>query len=50
MTIADTNEVRVARAIDLAVRLLEPVLLLVMAVMVLIIALAILVPILTSSS
>jgi general secretion pathway protein F/type IV pilus assembly protein PilC len=50
VTIADTNEVRVARAIDLAVRLLEPVLLLLMAVMVLIIALAILVPILTSSS
>jgi type II secretory pathway component PulF len=36
--------------IDLAVRLVEPLLLMVMAVMVLIIALGILVPILTSSS
>ena len=50
VTIADANETRVARVIDLAVRLLEPVLLLMMAIMVLIIALAILVPILTSSS
>jgi general secretion pathway protein F len=50
VNIADSNEARAARAVDLAVRLLEPVLLLVMAVMVLIIALAILVPILTSSS
>jgi general secretion pathway protein F/type IV pilus assembly protein PilC len=49
ITIANTNEVRVTRAVDLAVRLLEPVLLLLMAIMVLIIALAILVPILTSS-
>lgn len=49
VTIADANEVRVARAVDLAVRLLEPLLLLLMAIMVLIIALAILVPILTSS-
>jgi len=49
VTIADTNEVRVSRVVDLAVRLLEPVLLLVMAIMVLIIALAILVPVLTSS-
>lgn len=50
VTVADTNEVRAARVIDLAVRLIEPVLLLFMAVMVLLIALAILVPILTSSS
>jgi general secretion pathway protein F len=50
VTIADANEVRAARVIDLGVRLLEPVLLLVMAVMVLIIALAILVPILTMST
>jgi general secretion pathway protein F len=49
VTIADANETRAARVIDLGVRLLEPVLLLVMAVMVLIIALAILVPILTMS-
>jgi len=49
VTIADTNEVRVSRVVDLAVRLLEPVLLLVMAILVLIIALAILVPVLTSS-
>jgi len=49
VTIADTNEARAARVIDLGVRLLEPVLLLVMGVMVLIIALAILVPILTMS-
>ncbi len=48
--IADTNEVRAARVIDLAVRLIEPVLLMFMAVMVLLIALALLVPILTSSS
>lgn len=45
--IADANEARTARMIDLAVRLVEPVLLIVMAVMVLIIALALLVPILT---
>ncbi len=50
VTIADTNEVRAARVIDLAVRLIEPILLLFMAGMVLVIALAILVPILTSSS
>ncbi|MBN1344488.1 MAG: type II secretion system F family protein [Phycisphaerae bacterium] len=48
--IADANEVRAARVIDLAVRLIEPALLVLMAAMVLIIALAILVPILTSSS
>ncbi len=50
VTIADANEARAARVIDLGVRLLEPVLLLVMAVMVLFIALAILVPILTMST
>jgi len=48
--IADANEARTARQIDLGVRLLEPLLLLVMAVLVLFIALALLVPILTSSS
>jgi general secretion pathway protein F/type IV pilus assembly protein PilC len=47
--IADTNETRTARTIDVAVRLLEPLLLLVMAVMVLCIALALLLPILTMS-
>lgn len=49
ITIADTNETRVTRALDMAVRLLEPLLLLLMAIVVAIIALAILVPILTSS-
>lgn len=48
--IADANEARTARQIDLGVRMLEPLLLLVMAVVVLFIALALLVPILTSSS
>ncbi|MCH7813695.1 MAG: type II secretion system F family protein [Planctomycetes bacterium] len=48
--IADTNEARTARQIDLGVRLLEPVLLMVMAGMVLCIALALLLPILTMSS
>jgi general secretion pathway protein F/type IV pilus assembly protein PilC len=48
--IADTNEARTARQIDLGVRLLEPLLLMVMAVMVLCIALALLLPILTMSS
>jgi len=48
--IADANEARTARQIDLGVRLLEPVLLMVMAVIVLFIALALLVPILTSST
>ena len=47
--IADTNEVRTARSIDIAVRILEPLLLMVMAGMVLLIALALLVPILTIS-
>lgn len=44
--IADSNEVRVARMIDLGVRLLEPIMLIVMACFVLVIALALLVPIL----
>ena len=48
--IAETNEARTARAIDLAVRLLEPILLLIMAGMVLCIALALLLPILTMTS
>jgi type II secretory pathway component PulF len=48
--IADANEARTARQIDIGVRLLEPLLLLVMAAVVLFIALALLVPILTSSS
>ena len=48
--IAETNEARTARAIDLAVRLLEPILLLIMAGMVLCIALALLLPILTMTA
>jgi general secretion pathway protein F/type IV pilus assembly protein PilC len=48
--IADANETRTARQIDLAVRLLEPLLLVVMAGLVLCIALALLLPILTMSS
>ncbi|MCP4245445.1 MAG: type II secretion system F family protein [bacterium] len=48
--IADTNESRTARQIDLGVRLLEPMLLMLMAGMVLCIALALLLPILTMSS
>jgi general secretion pathway protein F/type IV pilus assembly protein PilC len=48
--IAETNETRTARSIDLAVRLIEPILLLVMAVAVLCIALALLLPILTMTS
>ncbi len=48
--IADSNEARTARQIDLGVRLLEPLMLLVMAVFVLIIALALLVPILKMST
>jgi len=48
--IADTNEARTARQIDLAVRLIEPMLLVGMAVVVLCIALALLLPILTMSS
>lgn len=45
--IADTNEARTTRQIDLAVRVLEPVLLVMMAGMVFIIAVALLLPILT---
>jgi general secretion pathway protein F/type IV pilus assembly protein PilC len=48
--IADTNEIRTARSIDIAVRIMEPLLLMAMAGMVLMIALALLVPILTISS
>ena len=45
--VADTNEARAARQIDLAVRILEPMLLAMMAVMVFCIAMALLLPILT---
>jgi general secretion pathway protein F len=45
--IADTNEARTARTIDLAVRVIEPILLVVMAGIVLCIAVALLLPILT---
>jgi general secretion pathway protein F/type IV pilus assembly protein PilC len=45
--IADTNEARTARSIDLAVRVLEPILLAMMAGVVLCIAVALLLPILT---
>ena len=45
--IADTNEARTARAIDLGVRVLEPVLLMVMAVVVGTMMVALLLPILT---
>jgi len=48
--IADSNEVRTAREIDLGVRLLEPLLLMFMASLVLVIAIALLVPILRMSS
>ncbi len=48
--IADTNESRTARSIDLAVRILEPILLLVMALAVFCIAVALLLPILTMGS
>jgi general secretion pathway protein F/type IV pilus assembly protein PilC len=48
--IADTNEVRTARQIDLAVRILEPILLAVMAGVVFCIAMALLLPILTMGS
>lgn len=48
--IADTNETRTARQIDLVVRLIEPILLIVIAVIVLFIALALLVPILSGSA
>lgn len=45
--IADTNEARTARTVDLGVRVLEPILLLFMAGMVLCIAMGLLLPILT---
>ncbi|MBI4579563.1 MAG: type II secretion system F family protein [Planctomycetes bacterium] len=48
--IADSNEARTARQIDVAVRLLEPVMLLVMALVVFMIAMALLVPILRMSA
>lgn len=48
--IADTNEARTARAVDLGVRVLEPVLLVVMAMLVFCIAVALLLPILTMGS
>ena len=48
--IADTNEARTARTIDLAVRVLEPVLLVIMASIVFCIAIALLLPILTMGS
>jgi general secretion pathway protein F len=45
--IADTNEVRTARQIDLAVRVLEPMLLVMMAMVVFVILMALLLPLLT---
>ena len=48
--VADSNEARTSRKIDLAVRLVEPILLVFMAGVVLCIALALLLPILTMSS
>jgi general secretion pathway protein F len=45
--IADTNEARTARQIDLAVRILEPVLLVIMAMIVFVILMALLLPLLT---
>lgn len=48
--IADSNEARTGRQIDLAVRLLEPLMLLVMAMVVFMIAMALLVPILKMSA
>lgn len=48
--IADTNEARTARQIDLGVRVLEPILLVIMAGLVFCIAVALLLPILTMGS
>jgi general secretion pathway protein F/type IV pilus assembly protein PilC len=48
--IAESNEARTARQIDLGVRLLEPLMLMLMAVMVLVIAMALLVPIIRMSA
>jgi len=50
VTIADSYEARTSRQIDLAVRLLEPLLLVMMAGIVAIIAIALLLPILTMSA
>jgi general secretion pathway protein F/type IV pilus assembly protein PilC len=50
VTIADSYEARTGREIDLAVRLLEPILLVCMAMVVAVIAVALLLPILTMSS
>ena len=48
--VADTNEARTARAIELAVRVLEPVLLVCVAVVVACIMIGLLLPILTMGS
>ncbi len=48
--IADTNEARTARSVDLGIRILEPILLLIMALVVFCIAVALLLPILTMGS
>jgi general secretion pathway protein F/type IV pilus assembly protein PilC len=48
--IADTNEARTARQIDLAVRVLEPVLLVFMGMVVFAIMMALLIPMLTMGS
>jgi general secretion pathway protein F/type IV pilus assembly protein PilC len=48
--IADSNEARTGRQIDLGVRLLEPLMLMFMASLVLVIAVALLVPILRMSA
>lgn len=50
VTIADSYEARTSRSIDLMVRLLEPILLVMMASIVAVIAVALLLPILTMSS
>jgi len=50
ITIADSYEVRTSRKIDLAVRMLEPLLLVIMAGVVAVIAIALLLPILTMSA
>ncbi len=50
VTIADSYEVRTSRKIDLAVRMLEPLLLVAMAGVVAVIAIALLLPILTMSA
>ena len=50
VTIADSYEARTARKIDLVVRLMEPLLLIIMASIVAVIAIALLLPILTMST